>query len=130
MNILRQGRRLCIFADEAGFDLQLYQNSRFDRIIKAKGGDTGVDMKARARTVMVAGFWVSDGSRFLVILLENTGVNQVTYCNKICKPFFRWFEGHYNEEECARFVFFQDSAPPHSANDTQDYLTGPATVQL
>ncbi len=35
-------------------------------------------MKARARTLMVAGFWVSDGSRFLVILPENTGVNQVT----------------------------------------------------
>ena len=91
MNILRKGGSLHIFVDGTRFDQQPYQNFRFDRIIEANDHDAG-DVRARLSMMMIVdGFWVRGGSRFLVVLPENIEVNQVTYSNNICEHIFRWF---------------------------------------
>ncbi len=122
---LRPGReRLLIFEDEAKFELQPYVNSRMDRVIERRSGDAGdvaVNMRAKSQGIMVAGFWMSDGKKYLHVFNANESVCNESY-RLVLDEFFLWLVVTYTQDELRDCLFIHDNAPCHTAIATQEYL--------
>ncbi len=116
--------RLLIFEDESKIEMAPYVNSRMDRVIERNTGDSGdvaVNMRQRLDGVMVAGFWLSDGKKFLHIFEPGESVCGQRY-QLLLDEFFLWLVVNYTQEELQDCLYIHDNAPCHSSNDSQAYL--------
>ncbi len=116
--------RLMIFEDESKIEMGAYVNSRLDRVIERRAGDSGdisVNMRQRQEGLMIAGFWLSDGKKFLRIFEPGESVCGQRYI-LLLEEFFLWLVVSYTPDELHDCLFIQDNAPCHSSIEAQAFL--------
>ena len=128
INLLKSRRAgaIIVSSDECWIDTNSYRNSRLDRVVKPYAGFAGAagvsQQKAHAPGVMVWGACASDGGSQCIVLDRGTKVDGEVYCQQIVAPHIEWLRQNYAPEQLQGGLWFQDSARPHTAAPTLDFL--------
>lgn len=114
-----------VFSDENFFTVEQSVNKQNDRVwLRNKKGANSDLLQATRRqgaaSVMVWGGITADGRTPLVFIPEGVKVNGPVYRELVLEGALKpWIRKHFNTRP---FTFQQDSAPSHTARETQEWL--------
>ena len=110
-----------IFSDKKIFTVDQAHNRRNDRMVVKVGSKARPKFKTKhPASVMVLGIVASDGNKCPPIFIkEGVKINAQVYQKLMRYHVLPWLKATYPD---GNYVFQQDSAPPHKAKTTQEWM--------